>query len=94
MAKISIPQREMYVQSEPYEEELTCMGVFRNDSNLAVDSSERNVHIFNSGQFDYYSDAFIGPKAGVNQFVPISKQIAMIRGEDETNYKIVQMSIS
>ncbi|XP_055586056.1 WD repeat-containing protein 55 homolog [Uranotaenia lowii] len=82
LATISIPQRVMHIQSEPYEEELTCMSIFRNDSELAVDSSEGNFHIFNSGEFEYCSDAFTGPKAGVNKIVPIGEQIAVIRCED------------
>ncbi|XP_055596001.1 WD repeat-containing protein 55 homolog [Uranotaenia lowii] len=82
LTTISIPQRKMYVQSEPYEEELTCMGVFRNDSKLVVGSSKGNFYTFNWGQFGYHCDAFTGPKAGVNKMVPITERIAVVGGED------------
>lgn len=82
LTTINIPQRKMYVQSEPYEEELTCMGVFRKDSKLVVGSSKGNFYTFNWGQFGYHCDAFIGPKAGVNKMVPITERIAVTGGED------------
>lgn len=82
LTTINIPQRKMYVQSEPYEEELTCMGVFRKDSKLVVGSSKGNFYTFNWGQFGYHCDAFTGPKAGVNKMVPITERIAVTGGED------------
>jgi WD repeat-containing protein 55 len=52
--------RKMYVQSEPYEEELTSMGIFRNKSKVIVSSSKGNFYTFNWGQFGYHCDAFSG----------------------------------
>lgn len=82
LTTINLPQRKMFVQSEPYEEELTCMGIFRKDSKLVVGSSKGNFYTFNWGQFAYHCDAFIGPKAGVNKMVPITERIAVTGGED------------
>ncbi|XP_055541992.1 WD repeat-containing protein 55 homolog [Wyeomyia smithii] len=82
LTTINIPQRKMYVQSEPYEEELTCMGIFRNDTKLVVGSSKGNFYTFNWGQFGYHCDAFTGPQAGVNKMVPITERIAVTGGED------------
>lgn len=82
LTSINIPQRKLYVQSEPYEEELTCMGIFRKDSKLVVGSSKGNFYTFNWGQFGYHCDAFTGPKAGVNKMVPITERIAVTGGED------------
>lgn len=82
LTTINLAQRKMYVQSEPYEEELTCMGVFRNNSKLVVGSSKGTFYTFNWGQFGYHCDAFSGPKAGVNKMVAITERIAVTGGED------------
>lgn len=82
LTTINLPQRKMYVQSEPYEEELTCMGIFRKDSKLVVGSSKGNFYTFSWGQFGYHCDAFTGPQAGVNKMVPITERIAVTGGED------------
>lgn len=82
LTTINMNQRKMYVQSEPYEEELTCMGIFRKDSKLVVGSSKGNFYTFNWGQFGYHCDAFTGPQAGVNRMVPITERIAVTGGED------------
>ncbi|XP_058822876.1 WD repeat-containing protein 55 homolog [Topomyia yanbarensis] len=82
LTTINIPQRKMYIQSEPYEEELTCMGIFRKDSKLVVGSSKGNFYTFNWGQFGYHCDAFTGPKSGINKMIPITERIAVTGGED------------
>jgi hypothetical protein len=45
--------RKQYIQSEPYEEELSCSGIFRNESKLVVGSSKGNYYTFNWGQCEY-----------------------------------------
>ena len=60
LTTINIPQKKLYVQSEVYEEEMTCMGIFRKDSKLVVGSSKGNFYTFNWGQFGYHCDAFTG----------------------------------
>ncbi|XP_058452713.1 WD repeat-containing protein 55 homolog [Malaya genurostris] len=82
LTTINLPQRKMYVQSEPYEEELTCMGIFRKDSKLVVGSSKGNFYTFNWGQFGYHCDAFKGPQSGINKMIPITERIAVTGGED------------
>jgi WD repeat-containing protein 55 len=51
LTAINIASRKMLVQSEPYEEELTCAGIFRNESKLIVGSSKGNFYTFNWGEF-------------------------------------------
>jgi WD repeat-containing protein 55 len=51
LTTINIASRKMYIQSEPYEEELTCAGIFRNESKLIVGSSKGNFFTFNWGEF-------------------------------------------
>uniref|UniRef100_A0A182MU11 WD repeat-containing protein 55 homolog n=1 Tax=Anopheles culicifacies TaxID=139723 RepID=A0A182MU11_9DIPT len=82
LTTINIAQRKMYVQSEPYEEELNCMGTFKRESKLIVGTSKGNYYTFNWGQFAYHCDAFTGPKASANRMVPITEQIAVMAGED------------
>jgi WD repeat-containing protein 55 len=74
--------RKLYVQSEPYEEELTSMGVFRNKSKVIVGSSKGNFYTFNWGQFGYHCDAFSGPVAPVSKMIPITDRIAITGGEE------------
>ncbi|XP_035781152.1 WD repeat-containing protein 55 homolog [Anopheles albimanus] len=82
LTTINIAQRKMHVQSEPYEEELNCMGLFKRESKLVVGTSKGNCYTFNWEQFAYHCDAFTGPKAGANRMIPITEQIAVMAGED------------
>ncbi|XP_041780118.1 WD repeat-containing protein 55 homolog [Anopheles merus] len=82
LTTINIAQRKMYVQSEPYEEELNCMGMFKRESKLVVGTSKGNYYTYNWGQFAYHCDAFTGPSASANRMVPITEQIAVMAGED------------
>uniref|UniRef100_A0A182PCQ3 WD repeat-containing protein 55 homolog n=1 Tax=Anopheles epiroticus TaxID=199890 RepID=A0A182PCQ3_9DIPT len=82
LTTINIAQRKMHVQSEPYEEELNCMGTFKRESKLVVGTSKGNYYTFNWGQFAYHCDAFTGPPASASRMVPITEQIAVMAGED------------
>lgn len=61
MTTLNIAAKKMQVQSEPYEEELTCAGIFRNESKLVAGSSKGNFYTFNWGEFGYHNDAFSCP---------------------------------
>lgn len=54
------PPRKLYVQSEPYDEELTCMGLFRRESKLVVGSSKGRMYTFNWDEFGLHSNMFPG----------------------------------
>uniref|UniRef100_A0A1A9UN99 WD repeat-containing protein 55 homolog n=1 Tax=Glossina austeni TaxID=7395 RepID=A0A1A9UN99_GLOAU len=82
LSTINIAARKLYVQSEPYEEELTCMGIYRGDSKLVVGSSKGNLYTFNWGQFGYHSDKFPGVKASMSEMIPITDRIACVAGEE------------
>uniref|UniRef100_A0A182MZ01 WD repeat-containing protein 55 homolog n=1 Tax=Anopheles dirus TaxID=7168 RepID=A0A182MZ01_9DIPT len=82
LTTINLLQRKLYVQSEPYEEEMNCMGTFKRESKLVVGTSKGNYYTYNWGQFAYHCDAFVGPKASANRMVPITEQIAVMAGED------------
>ncbi|XP_058058655.1 WD repeat-containing protein 55 homolog [Anopheles bellator] len=82
LTTINIAQRRLYIQSEPYEEEMNCMGLFKRESKVVVGTSKGNYYTFNWNQFAYHCDAFSGPKPSANRMVPITDQIAVMAGED------------
>lgn len=82
LTTINIGQKKMYVQSEPYEEELTCAGIYRNESKVVVGSSKGNFYTFNWGEFGYHNDAFSGPLSPISLMIPITERIAITAGED------------
>lgn len=79
---LSISGKKMVVQSEPYEEELTCAGIYRNESKVVVGSSKGNFYTFNWNEFGYHNDAFTGPHTPISLMIPITERIAVTAGED------------
>lgn len=82
MTTFNIASKKMYVQSEPYEEELTCAGIFRNESKVIVGSSKGNFYTFNWGEFGFHNDAFSGPTTPISMMIPITERIAITAGEE------------
>lgn len=82
LTTINIASKKMYIQSEPYEEELSCAGIFRNESKLIVGSSKGNFYTFNWGEFGYHNDAFSGPTTPISFMLPITERIAITAGEE------------
>lgn len=79
---LNIGSKKMFVQSEPYEEELTCAGIYRNESKVVVASSKGNFYTFNWGEFGYHNDAFSGPSSPISLMIPITERIAITAGEE------------
>ncbi|XP_013109763.1 WD repeat-containing protein 55 homolog [Stomoxys calcitrans] len=82
LTTLNIGARKLYVQSEPYEEELTCMGTYRGDSKLVVGTSKGNLFTYNWGQFGYHSDKFPAIKSPISEMIPITDRIACVAGEE------------
>lgn len=82
LTTINLAARKLYVQSEPYEEELTCMGTFRGDSKLIVGTSKGRLYTYNWGQFGYHSDMFPGVKSPMSVMLPVTDRIACVAGEE------------
>uniref|UniRef100_A0A1B0CDU5 WD repeat-containing protein 55 homolog n=1 Tax=Lutzomyia longipalpis TaxID=7200 RepID=A0A1B0CDU5_LUTLO len=82
LTSINLGARKMYVQSEQYEEELTCMGLYRNDSKLVVGTSKGRMYSFNWGEFGYHCDVFNGPKTAINAMLPITQRMGVLGCED------------
>ncbi|XP_055906758.1 WD repeat-containing protein 55 homolog [Eupeodes corollae] len=82
LTTLNIAARKLFVQSEPYEEELTCMGTFRGDSKLIVGTSKGRLYTYNWGQFGYHSDMFPGVKSSMSVMIPVTDRIACVAGEE------------
>uniref|UniRef100_A0A1L8DNA2 WD repeat-containing protein 55 homolog n=1 Tax=Nyssomyia neivai TaxID=330878 RepID=A0A1L8DNA2_9DIPT len=82
LTSINVGARKMYVQSEQYEEELTCMSLYRNDSKLVVGTSKGRMYSFNWGEFGYHCDVFNGPKTSINAMLPITQRMGVLGCED------------
>lgn len=70
------------VQSEPYDEELTCMGLFRNDSKLVVGTSKGRLYTFNWNEFGFHNTMYPGPKTPMSHMVPVTDRVAVVAGEE------------
>lgn len=82
LTTLNIGSRKLYVQSEPYEEELCCMNTFRGDSKLVVGTNKGNLYTFNWGQFGYHSDKFPRLKTPIAHMVAVTDRISCVAGED------------
>lgn len=74
--------RQFKMQSEEYEEELTCLGVFRSETKLLAGSSKGKMFLFNWNEFGLHSDVFPGPKSAINSMIPITENIVVTACED------------
>ncbi|XP_037940840.1 WD repeat-containing protein 55 homolog [Teleopsis dalmanni] len=82
LTTINIGARKLYVQSEEYQEEFTCMATYRGDSKLVVGTSKGRLYTYNWGQFGYHSDMFPGIDTPINAMIPITDRISCIANED------------
>lgn len=70
------------MQSEEYEEELTCLGLFRSETKLVSGSSKGKLFLFNWNEFGLHSDAFAVSKTAINALVPITENIVVTACDD------------
>lgn len=83
LTTINIPGKKLYVQSEEYDEELTCLGLFKNERKLLTASSKGKMYIFNWGEFGLHSDEFPSfTKKAINCMIPITENVVITGGED------------
>ncbi|XP_055295710.1 WD repeat-containing protein 55 homolog [Sitodiplosis mosellana] len=82
LTAINIGSRKLSVQSEPYDEELTCMGLFRNDSKLVVGTSKGRLYTFNWNEFGYHNTMYPGPKTPMSHMIPVTDRVAVVAGEE------------
>ncbi|EFN81169.1 WD repeat-containing protein 55 [Harpegnathos saltator] len=83
LTTLNIPERKLYIQSEEYDEELMCLGLFKSESKLLAPSSKGKIYIFNWGEFGLHSDEFPSiTKKAINCIVPITENVVITGGED------------
>ncbi|XP_047003608.1 WD repeat-containing protein 55 homolog [Schistocerca americana] len=82
ITSVNLRSRKLHLQSEPYEEELNCVGLMRSETKLITGTSKGKIYIFNWGEFGYHSDEFPGPKQAINCLIPVSENIVVTAGED------------
>ncbi|EZA46839.1 WD repeat-containing protein 55 homolog [Ooceraea biroi] len=83
LTTINIPERQMHVQSEEYDDEFTCLGLFKSERKLLSASNMGKMYVFNWGEFGLHSDEFpSATKKAINCMVPITENIVITGGED------------
>ncbi|XP_032671781.1 WD repeat-containing protein 55 homolog isoform X2 [Odontomachus brunneus] len=83
LTSLNIPERKLHVQSEEYDEELTCLGLFKSETKLLSASSKGKMYVFNYGEFGLHSDEFPSTmKKAINCMVPITDNVVITGGED------------
>ncbi|XP_076302953.1 WD repeat-containing protein 55 homolog [Lasioglossum baleicum] len=83
LTTFNIPGKKLHVQSEEYDQELTCLGLFKNETKIVVGSSKGKMYIYNWGEFGLHSDEFPSvTKRAINCMVPITENVVITGGED------------
>ncbi|XP_030748099.1 WD repeat-containing protein 55 homolog [Sitophilus oryzae] len=82
LTTLNLEKRCVQMQSEEYDEELTCLGLFRTETKLIAGSSKGKLFIYNWNEFGLHSDAFPGPKTAINCLIPATENIVITGGED------------
>nr|CAH7729861.1 unnamed protein product [Callosobruchus chinensis] len=82
LTTIDLKNRSVFMQSEEYDEDLTCLGLFRSETKLVAGSSKGKLYLYNWGEFGLHSDAFPGPKTAINALVPVTENIVITACED------------
>lgn len=70
------------MQSEEYEEELTCLATLKHEKKLVSGSSKGKLLVYNWGEFGLHCDEFAGPKSPINSMIPITENIVVTACED------------
>lgn len=83
LTTFNIPGKKLHVQSEEYEEELTSLGLFKNETKVLATTSKGNMYVYNWGEFGLHSDEFPSVnKKAINCMIPITENVAITGGED------------
>ncbi|XP_046488094.1 WD repeat-containing protein 55 homolog [Neodiprion pinetum] len=83
LTTLNMTARRMHVQSEEYEQELTCLGLFKSETKLLAGDSKGRMYVFKWGEFGLHSDEFPSvTKKSMNCMVPLTENIVVTAGED------------
>lgn len=83
LTTFNMTAKKLHVQSEEYEEELLCLGLFKSETKILAASSKGKMYVFNWGEFGLHSDEFPSlTKKALNCMIPITENIVITGGED------------
>ncbi|XP_044750493.1 WD repeat-containing protein 55 homolog [Coccinella septempunctata] len=82
LTTFDLRKRNFLMQSEEYQEDLTCIGLFRHETKVLVGTNKGKLLLFNWNQFGLHSDIFPGPKTPINSLVPITENIVVTACDD------------
>ncbi|XP_014612590.1 PREDICTED: WD repeat-containing protein 55 homolog [Polistes canadensis] len=83
LTTFNIPAKKLHIQSEEYEEELLCLGLFKSETKILSATSKGKMYVFNWGEFGLHSDEFPSlTKKALNCMIPITENIVITGGED------------
>lgn len=82
ITSINVNSRKIQVQSEDYDHDFTCLGLFRHDTKLLAGSSKGTMFLFNWGEFGLHSDEFTGFKQPLSCLLPVTETVAITGWED------------
>lgn len=83
LTTFDIPAKKLHVQSEEYEEELLCLGLFKFGTKLLTATSKGKMYVFNWREFGHHSDEFPSlTKKAINCMIPITEYTVITAGED------------
>ncbi|XP_043466099.1 WD repeat-containing protein 55 homolog [Leptopilina heterotoma] len=83
LTTLNIPAKKLHVQTEEYDEELTCLGLFKCETKILSATSKGKLYLFNWNEFGLHSDEVPSlTKNAINCMIPITENVAITGGED------------
>lgn len=82
MSAYNVRGKKLVMQSEEFDCDLLCSGIFKRGSKLVVGAGDGSLNIFNWGEFGNISDRFPGHPQGVNCLSVLSDDIICTGCED------------
>lgn len=83
LTTINLSARKMHCQSVKYDEEFTCLGLFKENTKILAASNTGKMYIFNWGEFGLHSDEYPNlTKKSINCIIPITDNVVITGGED------------
>ncbi|XP_039295381.1 WD repeat-containing protein 55 homolog [Nilaparvata lugens] len=83
VVSINIVAKKFHVESEPYESELTCAGLYKDEAKLVCGTATGKLLVYNWGEFGLHLDEFPGPKKkSINCQVAINDNVMVTGWED------------
>ncbi|XP_066590244.1 WD repeat-containing protein 55 homolog [Prorops nasuta] len=83
LTSFNLPAKKVHIQSIEYDEELTCLGLFKSERKLLTASSKGAMYVFNWEEFGLHSDKLSSfTKKTISCMVPITDNIVITGDED------------